>query len=77
MKKFNFMAYTLAVLMVGALIGGGFAWAFGPAARVSYGAYEAGIVYSQEDTLEIYVYNPKQIQDIRQLGPNKAIVLLK
>jgi len=78
MKKKTMIAYTLAVLMVGALIGGGAtSWAMTQAARVAFGAYQVGMYYESEDRVIVQVYSPKQTKAVNLIGGNRAEILLK
>ena len=78
MKKSALIAYTLAAITVGGLIGGGVtAWALGQAARVGYGPYQLGIYFESENKAFVQVYNPKRVLKVTQEGTHRVAITLE
>lgn len=77
MKKSHFAGYLFAAMLVGTLIGGGFAWALGTSARVAFGTNQAGIVYLDENTVLVQIFKPKDVKSVENIGAGRVQVNLK
>jgi|GEM_PF-3141137 len=78
MKKVNLMAYTLAVLMVGAMIGGAVnAWAAARAARVQLGDKQVGIYYESEKSIVLQAYEKLKFEGSERMGTQRMRIILK
>lgn len=65
MKKIHLIAYTMGVLMIGAMIGGAInAWALGTSARIQVGDVVAGIHGYGSNEVRVTIFQPYTVKSI-------------
>jgi hypothetical protein len=78
MKKINLIAYTMVVLMVGAMVGGAVnAWAAARAARVQLGDKQVGIYYESEKSIVLQAYEKLKFDGTERMGTQRMRIILK
>lgn len=78
MKKISIIAYSLVMLMVGAMIGGAVnAWAAARAARVQLGEKQVGIYYESEKSIVLQAYEPLSFDGSERMETHRMRIFLK
>ncbi|TIH12849.1 hypothetical protein D0S45_17005 [Marinifilum sp. JC120] len=78
MKKNTLIAYTVTVLILGALLGGAITgWAMNTVATLGVGQYRIKAAYYDENKILIQVLAPKVIESVQQNSGRIATIRLK
>jgi len=78
MQKTTFIIYSIVLLLIGSVIGGGVAYSSNTAARVVNGGTTVGVSLVDEKKLQIRVYPPHAVEACyASSGSTLAILVIK